>query len=235
MKTPNSKVIFLTGGTRGIGANLTKTLTSEGHTVINTSRSLPNTQNPTKKQKKSPTTIKMDVTDHQSIKHAFQFIDDNFKPIDVLINCAGIGHFKTIEKTTLSEWNEMISVNLTGAFICSKLAFARMKKNGGGRIINIGSISDTQPIKENGGYAASKMGLRALSGILTEEGKSENIFSTHISLGAVWSDIWKEREGFQKEDMLDPDEVVSLIYQIIQKPLTMRIDHLEIFPKKGLL
>ena len=66
---------------------------------------------------------------------------EKFGNVDILINNAGIGIRKRPEEYTLTEWNKVVDINLTGAFICSKEVYPHMKKNRGGKIINIGSMT----------------------------------------------------------------------------------------------
>lgn len=227
-------LVLITGGTRGLGKHLAERLLESGATVITTSRTFEFSGSIEIKDS-SLTTQHLDVTCEHSVKQLFEWIASQNKSINVLINNAGIGVFKSLVDTSSEEWNQIITTNLTGLFLCSKEAFKSMKKIGGGRIINIGSIADRIPLLNNSAYTASKSGARGLADVINEEGKFEKIRVTHISLGAVYTEIWQNREGFKKEDMLDPNLVAEYIAHIAQLPLNIRINHVDITPEKGVL
>ncbi|HLX53888.1 MAG TPA: SDR family oxidoreductase, partial [Aquella sp.] len=177
----------------------------------------------------------LDVTNASSIDQFFLWLSQQNQQLSILINNAGVGIFKPIIKISLEEWNTIIATNLTGAFLCSKHACILMNKSGGGRIINIGSVVELAGIADNAAYAASKSGLRAMSFVISEEGRNTNITSTHITLGAVYSDIWKDRPGFNKKDMLNIEHVSETIKYIAGLSYDVRIDSLEITPATKIL
>ncbi|MGZ4164416.1 MAG: SDR family oxidoreductase, partial [Tumebacillaceae bacterium] len=155
--------------------------------------------------------------------------------LDVLVNNAGVGVFKPVVETTLAEWQAIMDTNLTGLFLCSKEAFKIMKPQGGGRIINIASVSGYIPIVENGAYGASKYAVRGFSDILNEEGKLHNIRVSTVSPGAVYTDMTVNRDFFNPADMLKPEDVAETILDIARRPLHVRIDEVKILPPKGVL
>lgn len=234
MTVNKSKIILITGANTGLGKYVANKLLNKGCTVIATSRSFDFTGY---KSISSNDLIHqhLDVRDENSVKKLFSWINSINVKVDVLINNAGVGFFKPIIETSLEEWNDMILANLTGSFLCSKEAYKNLKNNGGGRIINIGSIAEKHPLPFNSGYGASKSGLRYLSGSLNEEGKQDKIRVTHITLGATNTDIWQTRTEFKKEDMLNPEIVADSITNIALMPLDIRIDNVEILPPKGVL
>lgn len=227
------KLIVITGGKSGLGLAVAKKLQEKKATVITTTRDISFNYN-----KVIPNMINqqyLDVSDTNSVDKFFQWLNEQNQKLSVLINNAGIGIFKPLTEVNLDEWNLIINTNLTGAFLCSKQSCLLMKKTGGGRIINIGSIVELAGIEDNGAYAASKSGLRAMSFVISAEGHKTNITSTHITLGAVYSDIWKERPGFNKEDMLNIEHVSDTISYIASLPCNVRIDNLEITPPTKIL
>jgi len=227
------KNILITGANSGLGSIISDKLIKLGHTVIATSRKYEwmqynlLSQNMLCKQY-------VDVTSEKSINQLFAWLKSLNISVDVLINNAGVGIFKPFTETTLDEWNIVIQTNLTGAFLCAREAYKSMQ-TAGGRIINIGSIAEKIPLANNVAYGASKNGLKALSAILNEEGKTQKIRSTHITLGATYTDIWKTRPEFNKENMLNPELVADYISYIALLPLEIRIDNIEILPEKGVL
>ncbi len=213
------------GGTGNIGTAVTSRLRAEGLRVICASEDV---------TQESSESMRVDVTDEASVKSLFDRAAAS-GPLSLLVNCSGFGSFTSIEETSLQDWRKTLDVNLTGTFLCAREAFKRMKAHGGGRIIHIGSVSDHLTLPMNGSYAASKHGVRGLTGVLNEEGKAHAIRATLLSLGAVYTAFWKSRPEFSPTDMLSVDDVAECIWEIARKPLHIRVDELRLVPPKGVL
>ncbi|RXT04549.1 SDR family oxidoreductase [Ammoniphilus sp. CFH 90114] len=229
------KTVLITGGTRGLGKSISTLLAKEGASVLVTSRNAEPTLWKTPVKSGEIQDLHLDVTNEEEVKQVFEHLASVQGRLDILINNAGVGIFKSIEETTLTEWNEVIQTNLTGVFLCSREAFKTMKKQNGGRIINISSVAGYLPIPENGAYGSSKFGVRGLSAILNEEGKPYNIRVSIVSPGAIQTDMSKDRTSFCSEDMLQPEDVAETVLDISKRPLHVRIDEVKILPPKGIL
>jgi len=229
-----SKLVLITGGRIGLGFALAEQLKEAGAIVIVTSRQV-QFNNATNLKPGEIFSQQLDVTQETSILQLFTWLRSLPCKLDVLINNAGAGLFKPIEEIQTSDWELIIQTNLTGAFLCAREAFKLMKNNGGGRIINIGSVANKIPLINNIAYGASKWGLHGLSVNLNEEGKVHRIHTTHVTLGATYTDIWKTRPEFAKEDMLDPVSVASYLAHLVMLPLSMTVNEIEILPEKGVL
>ncbi|MBZ4412532.1 SDR family oxidoreductase [Myxococcus sp. XM-1-1-1] len=216
---------IVVGGTGNIGAAVIHRLRAEGLHVICASEDV---------TRESSDSMRVDVTDEASVRSLFDKASAN-GPLHLLVNCSGFGAFTPIEETSLADWRKSLDVNLTGAFLCAREAFKRMKAHGGGRIVHIGSVSDHLTLPMNGAYAASKHGLRGLTGVLNAEGKDHAIRATLLSLGAVYTAFWKTRPEFSPADMLSVDDVAESIWEIARKPLHIRVDELRMVPSKGVL
>jgi NAD(P)-dependent dehydrogenase (short-subunit alcohol dehydrogenase family) len=165
----------------------------------------------------------------------FDWLDRALGRVDVLVNNAGVSVWKLVEDLSLAEWRSVIDTNLTGAFLCSREAIRRMKRAGGGRIITIGSVADRVALPECGAYGASKYGARGLSEVITEEGKAFRVYGTLLSVGAVATEVWSGRPGFDPRDMLSPDDVGACVVDIAARPLSIRVDEVRVGPPKGVL
>ncbi|MCA1030785.1 SDR family oxidoreductase [Bacillus timonensis] len=234
-KELHGKVILITGGTRGIGAATASLLASHGACVISTSRQAPKVDGRFSIRAGEIREVFLDVTQEESVTHLFQIIHLSMGKIDVVINNAGIGLFKSIEETTLKEWQDIMDTNVTGVFLCCREAFKLMKTQGGGRIINIASVAGYIPLPYNSGYGTSKYAIRGFSSILNEEGKHDNIRVSVVSPGATLTEMTAGIEGLQPEDMLKPEDVADSIFDIARRPLHVRIDEVKILPPKGIL
>lgn len=222
----SARNVIVLGGTGAIGKAVIEKLRAEGLRVVCAANDV---------AQESPERMRVDITDEASVASLFDRAERELGPIDVLVNCAGVGVFTSIADTSVRDWRRTLEVNLTGAFLCSREAFNRMKTRGGGRLIHIGSISDHLTLPMNGSYAASKHGVRALVGVLNEEGKPHSIRATLLSLGAVYTSFWESRPEFSPADMLSVQDVAQSIWEIACKPLHVRVDELRLLPPKGVL
>lgn len=228
------KLILITGGTSGLGLALATQLLDSKTKVIVTSRKADFNET-TSLPTGSIFIQQLDVTCESSVLKLFSWVASLPEKLTVLINNAGTGVFKPLEEITLDEWNATMQTNLTGSFLCAREAFRLFKLNGGGRIINIGSIANKIPLINNLAYGASKWGLNGLSVNLAEEGRAHRIQITHVTLGATYTDIWKSRPEFCQDDMLSPKDVAAYLAHIVLLPLSMAVNHVEILPEKGVL
>ncbi len=228
-----NQVALVTGASRGLGKAIARHLAAEGARVWATSRSWePATRAP---EAGEVQTTSLNVDSEQSVMALFRSVQQLSGRLNILVNNAGIAAFKPVIETSLEEWEGILRTNLTGAFLCAREAFRMMTTQGGGRIINIGSIAGYTPIAENGAYGASKFGLHALSHILNEEGKAASVRVSVIHPGAVRTEMTNARFGFDPADMLSPDDVAQSVLDIARRPLHVRIDEVRIVPPKGLL
>ena len=118
-----NKVALITGGNGGIGLGIAKGLALSGATVVISGRNDSKTSKAlswkSSTNKTLASSITMDVTNEKSIVEGIQSIKDKFGKIDILVNNAGINIRKAPEEYNLTEWNSIISTNLTGVFLCS--------------------------------------------------------------------------------------------------------------------
>ncbi|MFY2556862.1 SDR family oxidoreductase [Corallococcus terminator] len=218
--------VIVVGGTGDIGRAVTQKLRAEGLRVLCAANDVAT---------ESVDAVHVDVTREDSVVSMFDKAEAGLGPISVLVNCSGVGVFRPLEELTLEDWRRSLEVNLTGTFLCAREAFRRMKSRGGGRLIHIGSVSDHLTLPMNGAYAASKHGVRGLTGVLNEEGKALGIRATLLSLGAVYTSFWRSRPEFSPEDMLSVDDVAQCIWEISTKPLNVRVDEVRLVPPRGVL
>jgi NAD(P)-dependent dehydrogenase (short-subunit alcohol dehydrogenase family) len=226
-------VVVVTGASRGIGKAIASTCADAGACTVGTSRSISGFSSRPKPG--TVTAVPLDVTDEASVARLFSWLDRELGRVDVLVNNAGVAVWKPIDELSIVEWRTVIDTNLTGAFLCAREAMKRMKRTGGGRIITVGSVADRTALPECGAYGASKYGVRGLSQVITEEGKAFHVFGTLVSLGAVATEMWAGREGFDARDMLSVEDVAACIVDIARRPLSVRLDEVQLGPPKGIL
>ncbi len=114
--------------------------------------------------------IRCDVTRWDDVQAAVDTARRVFGRLDVVINCAGILRGSRLEDTSEEDWNEVLRVNLTGAFLVTKAAMKTMRQQGGGAIVHIASRMALRVKEEQGAYAASKAGVLQLTRMAALEG-----------------------------------------------------------------
>ncbi|SDK86987.1 SDR family NAD(P)-dependent oxidoreductase [Lacicoccus qingdaonensis] len=161
-----NKVAIVTGGSQGIGRGIVRLFAAEGAKVV-----IADVNRETGEQAEIEFTNerlqvafhKTDVGNEDDVKNLMKFTADKFGSIDVLVNNAAVNYRKAVHETTLEEWNSLMNVNLTGAFLCSKYAIPEMQKQDNASIINIASWHAETTITRLAAYASAKGGLTALT------------------------------------------------------------------------
>jgi len=144
-----------------------------------------------------------DVTDETAVDAAFS----RFGHLDVLFNNAGMfGPQTTIDQVALSDWKQVLDVNLTGMFLCARAAFRQMRQQTpqGGRIINNGSISAYTPREGSVCYTATKHGVSGLTKTLSLDGRAFDIACGQIDIGNARTDLVVNLEKARAAQGLDP-------------------------------
>ena len=168
MRILNSKkVAVVTGASSGIGKECAKIFNENGYTVYSLSRH--------GKDEGGILNVTCDVTDEEQVSSAFKVIFEKEGRIDVLVNNAGFGISGAAEFTPLSQAKKQFDVNFFGCFVCCKAVCEYMRKNGGGKIINISSMAAPLSIPFQAFYSASKSAVNSLTLALANELRPFNI------------------------------------------------------------
>lgn len=183
------KVVLVTGGSHGIGADIVKTLARDGHQVIlNYNKSEEEAQKIQAELLNENINIdicKADVSNHFEVTDLINYCVNKYHKIDVLINNAGISESKLFTDITDADWNNMIQTNLTSAFYTIKDTLPCMIHNKSGLIINISSIWGQIGASCEAHYAVSKAGLDAMTKSLAKELGPSNIRVNSIAPGII--------------------------------------------------
>lgn len=201
MEQKQSKTIIVTGGSRGIGEAIVRTLAEENHNIIlnynQSEEKAKNIQKELKEKGKKVEIFKADVSKREEVKELIQFTLEKFGTIDVLINNAGIAQTKLFTDITDEDWNTMLQKNLTSIFYCSQEVLPTMLHNKDGCIINISSIWGMVGGACEVHYSTAKAGIIGMTKALAKELGPSNIRVNSIAPGAIDTDM---NQGTTKEE-----------------------------------
>jgi 2-deoxy-D-gluconate 3-dehydrogenase len=152
----SGKVAVVTGGNGGIGLGMAKGLAEAGARIGVAARNADKAKKAMQELGPSAEFFAVDVGKEASCRAMIAAAAEKLGRIDILVNCAGMAIRKRPEVLSDAEWRQVLDVNLTGTFVCSQAAYPHMQKQGGGKIINIGSMLSIFGAAPNAAYAASK-------------------------------------------------------------------------------
>lgn len=158
----NGKTVVVTGGTKGIGAELCKLFSQAKANVVCLARTCDYGE------KDGVLYIPCDISDESAVQNAFTKIEDKFGGVDILINNAGMGISGSVENTSLCDFENIINVNLKGIFNSTRFGLPLLRKNKG-RLVNVSSVAGVIAIPYQAFYSATKAAVLSLSDALRNE------------------------------------------------------------------
>ena len=185
----NGKICLVTGATRGIGKGIAKKLAEQGATVIGTATSQPGADSISAEDGLNG--MVLNVADSDSIEAVLAAINEQFGPIEVLVNNAGITRDNLMLRMKDEEWDDIMTTNLRSVFRLSKGVLRGMMKARTGRIINITSVVGVSGNAGQANYAAAKAGVIGFSKSLAQEIASRGITVNSIAPGFINTDMTK--------------------------------------------
>jgi len=196
-KRLEGKVALITGGSRGLGKAMAIAFAKEGAkavgiTYVTNEESARKTCEEITSYGCTAYLNRVEVTNRESIKDWLKQISVAEGQIDILVNNAGINRAGPLDTVTEEDWDDIMAVNLKGPFLVSQEVLPMMVGTGGGRIINIASVSGLYGGPTTAHYAASKAGLISLTQVLARWGADHNIFVNSISPGIIETDLTRE-------------------------------------------
>jgi 3-oxoacyl-[acyl-carrier protein] reductase len=187
MKRLENKVAIITGGAAGIGAATAVKFAEEGAKVI--IWDVDETKGQALAEKLNVTFAKVNTANYAEVESAAKAVNDKFGRIDILINNAGITRDSTLKKMTVEQWQQVIDVNLTGVFYCTKIISEYMLANGWGRIINASSVVGLSGNFGQTSYVATTSALIGMTKTLARELGKKGITVNAVAPGFIATEM----------------------------------------------
>ncbi len=223
----SGKVALVTGANQGIGKGIARGLGQEGAKLVISARNAAKLEEVAaafNKEGIETLAVPADVGEEAQVVALFAKAVARFGRLDVVFNNAGAFDGGPVESLSLEVWNRVIAACLTGAFLCTREAFKIMKPQGGGRIVNIGSISAQRARMHSAPYTSAKHGIWGLTQATALEGREHGIVVSCLHPGNVLVERrQQENLGGMKEDGAEPmmsvEELAEVAVHMATLPL----------------
>jgi 3-oxoacyl-[acyl-carrier protein] reductase len=233
MEKLTGKIALITGGSKGIGYAIAKSLLKEGMKVAITSRSQEAAEKAAEQLNKSfdgnALGIAADVRNFESQQQAVEKVLAAWGQLDVMIANAGLGHFAPVEELTIEQWNETIDTNLTGVFYSVKASFEALKKSKG-YLFTIASLAGTNFFQTASAYNASKFGLVGFTQAAMLDLRLHEIKTTTIMPGSVATyfnnHIPNEKDAWK----IQPEDIGQITVDLLKMPARTLPSKVEVRP-----
>jgi NAD(P)-dependent dehydrogenase (short-subunit alcohol dehydrogenase family) len=236
------RVAIVTGASHGLGRGFARALAAAGAKTVMAARRtalLAEAAAGIRDAGGTVLAVTTDVTREDEVCRLFRKTHETYGRVDVLVNNAGVAAHMPIEDITLKYWQEVLDVNLTAAFLCSREAIRIMKDQvpQGGRIINIGSVSAKTPRPDSLPYTATKFALHGMTHQLTMDGRKYGVVASIVHPGATLSSFSTRRgrtkagPGTAPEDyIMAAEDVASVVVLMCGLPPEVNLYEATILP-----
>ena len=226
------KVAIVTGASHGIGRSTSLALAARGIAVALAARNRPSLaaiENEIRDQGGVALTIPTDVTDAAGVEAMVEQTSRELGPIDLLVNNAGVVARGPIVDTDEATWDDVLDINLKGAFLCTKAVLPEMIRRGRGRIVNVSSIAGKIGTLQLAAYGASKWGLIGLTKATAEEVRGDGVHVFSACPGSVNTAMLEKGLPGATPDM-EPEDVSNVIvYLAMDAPEAMTGAAVDVF------
>jgi 3-oxoacyl-[acyl-carrier protein] reductase len=232
-----NRVALVTGASRGIGRAVALTLCRSGFDIVVASPEIEKNEEVAEEIRAcsgEAMTVNLDVTSPESVKAAFSRVMQDKTRIDVLVNNAGVTRDGLAVRMKPQDWDLVLKINLSGAFLCSQQVLPGMMKNRWGRIVNISSVVGQAGSAGQANYAASKAGLIGMTKSLAQEMGSRNITVNAIAPGYIDTDMTRALPEELKQKMLatvplarmgKPEDIASAVKFLVSEDASYITGH----------
>ena len=230
--------VLITGGSRGIGEAAARVFAAAGWDLVLVARNerlLESLANELSSEKVNVRYKSIDLSNQDLILPSFKEILDVENPPDVLINNAGVAWTGELLSMPIDQWAWIIQMNLTSVFQVCSAVVPSMRINGG-LVINVSSHAARNAFPNWGAYCVSKAALASFTKCLAEEERMNGIRACTLTLGSVNTSIWESdtvQSDFDRNSMLPPDKVASVLLRLAEQPPEQVIEDLTLMPATG--
>jgi len=231
------RIAVVTGAGSGIGAAVTHALAGHGWSVVLAGRRSAALESVIERGvglAGELHAVPTDVTDEASVRSLFDAVVQRHGRVDLLFNNAGMGApARDLDEIPLEEWNAVVAVNLTGAFLCTREAFRVMRSQQphGGRIVNNGSLSAHAPRPQSIAYTATKHAITGLTKSTSLDGRAHNIACGQIDIGNAATEMTESMSagvlqadgGVRAEPRMDVEHVAQAVVYMASLPLDANV------------
>jgi NAD(P)-dependent dehydrogenase (short-subunit alcohol dehydrogenase family) len=220
------RVAIVTGASNGIGRGIAEMFAAEGaRTVLVARRAelLEEVAAGIRARGGEALPVPTDLTREGDVLALFDTVRQRWGRLDVLVNNAGVATHRNTEDITLDYWREVLDINITAAFLCSREAIRIMKEQTpqGGRIINMGSVSAKTPRPDSLPYTTTKFAIQGMTHQLTMDGRKHNIVASIIHPGATLSSFSTRRGRTKAGPGATPDDYVMAAEDVARVAVLM--------------
>lgn len=230
------RVALVTGGGRGLGEALCRSLAEAGASVIAADINEANARAVVACLRDSgadANALALDVADESQALAALRSVMQTHGRLDFIINNAGIDKTVSVEELGVAEWERILAVNLTGPFIMSRAAFPILRQQGGGHIVNIVSTAAKRAWPNASAYHASKYGLLGLSYALHTEGRPHGIKVTAVISGGLRTPFLLDRfPDIDIDNLQEPRNVADTVRFVLMQPRETVIPEVMVLPMR---
>jgi NAD(P)-dependent dehydrogenase (short-subunit alcohol dehydrogenase family) len=235
MSALQGKIAVVTGGNRGIGRGIAEALAKSGMVVALTSRDAKTAAKAATEIGSGARGYACDVRQHKQVAAMFAAVEQDLGGVDVLVNNAGVGVFGKVAEMSLEDWHAVIETNVNGVFYCTREALPRMKKRGGGYVINVSSLAGRNAFPGASAYCASKHAVNGFSEVLFQEVRDDGIRVTYLMPGSVATDFGRGSTA-KKDWALQPEDVGEMVVDLLlthPRAMHSRVEMRPSRPQKG--
>lgn len=222
------RTALVTGASRGIGAATARALVEAGSRVARVARQLP--------ADKRFTDVPGDLSRSADVARIISRVIAAVGVPDIVVNNAGAFLYKPLDATEPEEFEAIVQLNLTAAFLVVRELVPHLTRLGRGHVVTVGSVADHRALPGNAAYAAAKWGLRGLHGVLDAELRGAGVRCTLVSPGPTDTPLWDDVDPdatpglLPRRAMLSPDDVAEAILFVVTRPPRANVDLLRLNP-----
>jgi NAD(P)-dependent dehydrogenase (short-subunit alcohol dehydrogenase family) len=226
-------VAVVTGGGRGLGEAICRSLADAGATTIAADVRTDLAERVAGSVGGHAEALALDVTDEDRSRAAIEAIVDRHGRIDVLVNNAGADVTAPFDELTPADWDRVLGVNLQGPIRLSRLVFPHMRRGGGGHIVNVTSTAAKRAWANASAYHASKWGLLGFSHALHVEGRPLGIKVTAVVAGGMRTPFLLDRfPDIDQATLQDPRNVAETVRFVLTRPPETVIPEIMVIPMR---